>query len=70
MNYKNTVIADAFYGVSVEASNTLKSYCEKNNYAKSNKAYMHLSLCINKEQIFSQLRPEIKQAIVRNIRTI
>jgi aminopeptidase N len=65
----NAVIADPFYGVSIEAANTLGSYHEKNNYAKANKAYVALFSCLNKEEeeIFSRLHPEIKQAIVRNI---
>ena len=64
---QNAVIADPFYGVSIEAANTLGSYNEKNNYAKANKAYQILLSCLNREEIFSKLRPEIKQAIVRNI---
>jgi aminopeptidase N len=64
----NAVIVDPFYGVSIEAANTLGSYHEKNNYAKANKAYVALFSCLNKEEeIFSRLHPEIKQAIVRNI---
>jgi aminopeptidase N len=64
---QSAVLADPFYGVSLEAANTLGSYNEKNNYAKSNRAYSALVSCLNKEQIFSRLHPEIKQAIVRNI---
>src|SRR5215217_6821852 len=64
----NAVIVDPFYGVSIEAANTLGSYHEKNNYAKANKAYVALFSCLDKEEeIFSRLHPEIKQAIVRNI---
>jgi aminopeptidase N len=65
---RNAVIVDPYYGVSIEAANTLGSYHEKNNYAKANKAYVALFSCLNKEEeIFSRLHPEIKQAIVRNI---
>ena len=64
---QNEVIADTFYGVSIEAANTLGSYHEKNNYAKTNKAYQALFSCLNNKTIFSRLRPEVKQAIVRNI---
>jgi aminopeptidase N len=64
---ENAVVTDPFYGVSIEAANTLGSYYEKNNYAKSNKAYGALLSCLTKEEIFSRLHPEIKQAIVRNI---
>jgi aminopeptidase N len=64
---QNAVILDPFYGVSVEAANTLGSYHEKNNYAKDNKAYQALFYCLHKEEIFSRLHPKIKQAIVRNI---
>jgi aminopeptidase N len=65
---RNTVIVDPFYGVSIEAANTLGSYHEKHNYTKANKAYGALFSCLNKEEeIFSRLHPEIKQAIVRNI---
>jgi aminopeptidase N len=64
---QNEVIADTFYGVSIEAANTLGSYHEKNNYAKTNKAYQSLLSCLNNKEIFSRLHPEVKQAIVRNI---
>ena len=64
---QNSVIADRFYGVSIEAANTLGSYREKNNYAKTNKAYQTLLSCLNNKEIFSRLHPEVKQAIVRNI---
>jgi aminopeptidase N len=64
----NAVIADSYYGVSVEAANTLGSYYDKNNYAKTSYAYEVLISCLNKERgIFHQLHPEIKQAMVRNI---
>ena len=42
-------------------------YHEKNNYAKTNKAYQALFSCLNNKAIFSRLHPEVKQAIVRNI---
>jgi aminopeptidase N len=61
------VVTDPFYGVSIEAANTLGSYYEKNNYSKSNKAYSALLSCLDKEKTFSGLHPEIKQAIVRNV---
>jgi aminopeptidase N len=64
---QNAVIADPFYGVSIEAANTLASYHENNNYAKTNKAYQALLSCLNNKEIFSRLHPEVKQAIVRNI---
>jgi aminopeptidase N len=66
---QNAVLTDPFYGVSIEAANTLGSYYEKNNYAKSDMAYSSLVSCLgkNKEQIFSRLHPKIKQAVVRNI---
>jgi aminopeptidase N len=64
---QNSVIADRFYGVSIEAANTLGSYREKNNYAKTNKAYQTLLSFLNNKDIFSRLHPEVKQAIVRNI---
>jgi len=64
---QNSVIADPFYGVSIEAANTLGSYREKNNYSKTNKAYQTLLSCLNNKEIFFRLHPEVKQAIVRNI---
>ena len=65
---QNSVLSDAFYGVCIEAANTLGSYYEKDNYAKANKAYQTLLFCINnKEKSGSKLHTEVKQAIVRNI---
>jgi hypothetical protein len=67
---QNALVADPFYGVSIEAANTLGSHYKKNNYAKSNKAYSAVVSCLeknNKEQIFSRLHPKINQALIRNI---
>jgi aminopeptidase N len=65
---QSVILADPFYGVSVEAANTLGSFHERDNYNKSYKAYQALVSCINKKgEIFSTLHPEIKQAIVQNI---
>ena len=67
MELRATIMNDPFYGVSVEAANTLGSYNEKNNYSKSNRTYNTLVACMCDDYEFSNLHPEIKQAIVRNI---
>ncbi|CAN5182680.1 hypothetical protein BH18THE2_BH18THE2_14890 [soil metagenome] len=61
------VMNDPFYGVSVEATDTLGSHNEKNNYSRSDRAYNTLVACMSDDYEFSKLHPEIKQAIVRNI---
>jgi aminopeptidase N len=61
------VMNDPYYGVSVEAANTLGSYNEKSNYSKSDRTYNTLVACMCDDYEFSKLHPEIKQAIVRNI---
>jgi aminopeptidase N len=68
---QSTVITDHFYGVSIEAANTLGYYYDKDNYAKTNKAYQSLFSCVSNntkgKAFFSKLHPEVKQAIVKNI---
>jgi aminopeptidase N len=65
---QNAVMTDQFFGVSIEASNALGSYHDKDNYVKDNKAYQALISCLmEREEIFSRLHPEIKQAVIRNI---
>ena len=57
---------DIFYGVRVEAANTLGSYSDKSVYSKSNKAYQALKKCLN-DNIFALLPPQVRRAIVGNI---
>jgi aminopeptidase N len=65
---QSAVTGDRFYGVAIEAANTLGSYYKKDNYDMTNRAYNALVSCINnKGEKFCTLHPEIKQAVVRNI---
>ena len=57
---------DNFYGVSVEAANTLGSYNDKSDYGKSDKAYQALKKCFDK-QTLSGLAPQVRLAVVANI---
>ncbi|MFZ0896985.1 MAG: M1 family aminopeptidase, partial [Candidatus Nitrosopolaris sp.] len=57
---------DAFYGVSIEVANTLGAYYDKNDYAKTNRAYQAIRPYLDKK-IFSTLRAEIRRAVLRNI---
>jgi aminopeptidase N len=57
---------DDFYGVSVEAANTLGSYSDKSNYDKSDRAYQALKMCFDKHTL-SELAPQVRRAIVANI---
>jgi aminopeptidase N len=62
---KDSVLTDEFYGVSVEASNTLGTYNDKNDHIKTNKAYEALrDFSPFQEKIKS---PYIRRAVVRNI---
>jgi aminopeptidase N len=65
---QSAVVSDHFYGVAIEAANTLGSYYQKDSYSKSNKAYQALVFCMNNDRkTFFKLHPEVRQAIVRNI---
>ena len=65
---QSAVTGDRFYGVAIEAANTLGSYYKKDKYDMTNRAYNALVSCINnKGEKFCTLHPEIKQAVVRNI---
>jgi aminopeptidase N len=58
-----------FWGVSVEAANTLGAYYDKNDYIKSNTAYEALKEClIHSTKIEDpQTKSRIRRAIIRNI---
>lgn len=58
---------DSFYGVSVEAANTLGSYFDKNNYDRSNMSYQILLSIFSNSALFEKLHPEVKKAVIRNI---
>ena len=64
---QDTVMKDEFYGVSVEATNTIGSYFDKTNYEKSDIAYQALESCLENSTGFSDLRPEIRRSIITNI---
>lgn len=62
-----TLCHDAFYGVSIEAANTLGSFYDKNNFDKSDTAYLVLVSIFKNATLYEKLRPEVRRAIVRNI---
>jgi aminopeptidase N len=64
---QNRITRDLFYGVSIEAANTIGSFYDKNNYEKSNKSFQALLSILRNRASFDTLRPEIKKAIIKNI---
>ena len=65
----DTIIQDKFYGVAVEAANTIGSFYDKNDYEKSDNSYQCLVSILNNKSTFDTLRSETKKAIIRNIGT-
>ena len=66
-HYTIAIIQDKFYGVAIEAANTIGSFYDKNNYEKSDNSYQYLVSILNNKSTFDALRSEIKKAIIRNI---
>ena len=64
----NAVVQDKFYGVAVEATNTIGSFY-KNDYEKSDNSYQCLVSILNNKSTFDDLLSETKKAIIRNIGT-
>jgi aminopeptidase N len=60
------ILGENFYGVAVEAANTLGSYNDRSDYSKSDKSYQALKMCVDK-QTFSRLPAQVKRAVVANI---
>ena len=60
------VFKDNFYGISVEAANTLGSYNDKSDYDKNDMAYQALKKCFDKQN-FARLAPQVRRAVVANI---
>ncbi len=62
------VLEDSFYGVSVEAANSLGSYASAKDEGVKTKVYQSLNTLFNKDNegksIFSTLHPQIRQALV------
>jgi len=63
----DAIIRDKFYGVAIEAANTLGSFYDKNNYEKSDNSYQCLVSILSSKSTFDALRSEVKKAVVRNI---
>jgi aminopeptidase N len=63
----DAIVQDKFYGVAVEAANTIGSFYDKNDYEKSDNSYQSLFSIFNNKLTFDALRPETKKAIIRNI---
>ena len=64
---KEVIINDNFYGVSVEAANTIGSFFDKNDFVKSDAAYQILKMFLLDIKLFNKLHSEIKQSIIKNI---
>ncbi len=64
---KEVIINDNFYGVSVEAANTIGSFFDKNDFVKSDTAYQILKTFLLDNKLFNKLHSEIKQSIIKNI---
>ena len=65
----DAIVQDKFYGVAVEATNTIGSFYDKNDYEKSDNSYQCLVSILNNKSTFDALRSEIKKGIIRNIGT-
>ena len=63
----DAIVQDKFYGVAVEATNTIGSFYDKNDYEKSDNSYQCLVSILNNKSTFDALRSETKKAIIRNI---
>ncbi|HKO64206.1 MAG TPA: M1 family aminopeptidase, partial [Candidatus Nitrosocosmicus sp.] len=63
----NAIVQDSFYGVAVEAANTIGSFYDKNDYEKSDNSYQCLVSILNNRSAFDALRSEIKKAVIKNI---
>ncbi|MGH9987906.1 MAG: HEAT repeat domain-containing protein, partial [Nitrososphaeraceae archaeon] len=64
---QKAIMSDKFYGLSVEAANSIGSYYDKSDYKKSDLAYQALKKCLTDLEVFNKLRPEIRRAIIKNI---
>ena len=63
----DSIVHDKFYGVAVEAANTIGSFYDKNDYEKSDNSYQCLVSILSNKSTFDALRSETKKAIIRNI---
>ncbi len=63
----DAIVQDKFYGVAVEAANTIGSFYDKNDYEKSDNSYQCLVSILSNKSTFDALRSETKKAIIRNI---
>lgn len=64
---QDSIMKDKFYGVSVEAANTIGSFFDKNNFEKSDNSYRILKMFLSNDKLFNKLHSEIKQSIIKNI---
>lgn len=62
---KEVVKSPVFYGVGVEAANTIGAFKDDSDWTKTKKAYDMLKECL--ENGFSTLAPQVRQSIVSNI---
>jgi len=61
------IVKDRFYGVSIEAANTIGSFYDKNDYENSEIAFRALFDILKDKKTFDTLRSEVKSAVVKNI---
>ena len=62
---KEIIKTPVFYGVGVEAANTIGAFKDDSDWTKTKKAYDMLKECL--ENGFSTLAPQVRQSIVSNI---
>ncbi len=63
----DAIVQEKFYGVAIEAANTIGSFHDKNDYEKSDNSYQSLISILKSKSTFDALRSETKRAIIRNI---
>ena len=62
---KEVIKSPVFYGIGVEASNSIGSFKDDSDWTKTKKAFDALKECL--EDGFSSLAPQVRQSIVSNI---
>ena len=63
---KEIIKSPVFYGIGVEASNTIGAFKDDSDWTKAKNAYDTLKECLEND-VFSTLPPQVKQSIVSNI---
>lgn len=64
---QKVIIHDPFYGVSVEAINTIGSFYDKSDFKKSECSYQILKRILSDKKLFEKLNPQVKKALIKNV---